>query len=54
MVKFDLIKELDDLLCPDMFKAGLWHYISSNHITVNNKKEFDKTIKEYGNLKIGG
>ena len=54
MVKFDLNKLLDDLSCPDMFKAGLRHYISSNNITINNKKEFDKIIKEYGNLKIGG
>ena len=54
MVKFNLNKELDDLLYPDMFKAGLRHYISSNNITITNKKEFDKTIKEYENMKIGG
>ena len=54
MVKFDLNKELDDLLCPDMFKAGLRYYISSNNIAINNKKEFEKIIKEYGNLRIGG
>ena len=54
MVKFDLNKLLDDLSCPDMFKAGLRHYISSNNITINNKKEFEKIIKEYANLKIGG
>ena len=52
MSKFDLNKELDDLLCPNMFKSGLIHYISSNNITINNKKEFEKIIKEYGNLKI--
>ena len=54
MSKFDLKQELDDLPCPDMFKAGLMDYISSNNINVTNKKEFDKVIKEYGNLKIGG
>ena len=54
MVKFDLDRELDDLLCPDMFKSGLQHYISSNNITINNKKEFEKIVKEYENLKIGG
>jgi len=54
MVKFDLDKELDDLLCPNMFKSGLRYYISSNNISINNKKEFEKIIKEYANLKIGG
>ena len=41
MSKFDLNKELDDLLCPNMFKSGLRAYISSNNINVTNKKEFD-------------
>lgn len=54
MSKFDLNKELDDLSCPDMFKNGLKLYISSKKISVTNKKEFDKIVKEYGNLKIGG
>ncbi len=54
MSKFDLEKELDELLCPNMFKSGLRHYILSNNIAINNKKEFEKIIKEYANLKIGG
>lgn len=54
MVKFNLNKELDDLKCPDMFKAGLSHYISSNNIEIANKKEFDKIVKDFANLKIGG
>ena len=54
MSKFDLNKELDELSCPDMFKNGLNQYISSNNIKVTNKKEFDKIVKEYANLKIGG
>ena len=54
MVKFNLNKELDDLKCPDMFKAGLSHYISSNNIEITNKKEFDKIVKDFANLKIGG
>lgn len=54
MSKFDLNKELDDLSCPNMFKAGLKYYISSNNLNVTSKKEFDKIVKEYGNLKIGG
>ena len=54
MSKFDLKQELDDLLCPNMFKVGLREYISSNNINVTNKKEFDKIVKDYANLKIGG
>ena len=54
MPKFDLKQELDDLTCPDMFKNGLKQYISSNNISVNTKKEFNKIVKEYANLKIGG
>ena len=54
MSKFDLNKELDDLSCPNMFKNGLNQYISSNNIKITNKKEFDKIVKEYANLKIGG
>lgn len=54
MSKFDLNKALDELPCPNMFKKGLNDYISSNNINVNSKKEFDKIVKEYGNLKIGG
>lgn len=54
MSKFDLDKELKELPCPDMFKAGLKDYISIYNINVNTKKEFDKIVKEYGNLKIGG
>ena len=54
MSKFDLKKALDDLKCPNMFKKGLEYYISSNNINVNSKKEFDKIVKDYANLKIGG
>lgn len=54
MSKFDLNQELEDLSCPDMFKSGLKYYISINKIEINTKKEFDKTVKEYANLKIGG
>ena len=54
MSKFDLNKELDDLPCPTMFKKGLNDYISSKRIKINNKKEFEKAVKDYANLKIGG
>ena len=54
MSKFDFNKALDELQCPEMFKAGFNCYISSNNIKVNNQKEFDKLVKEFGNMKIGG
>lgn len=54
MPKFDLKKALDDLPCPNMFKNGLKQYISSNNINVKSKKDFDKIVEEYGNIKIGG
>lgn len=52
MSKFDLKKEIDEYPCPNMFKAGLRHYISSNNIEIKNKSELDKTVKKYANLKI--
>lgn len=54
MSNFDLEKELNDYECSDMFKSGLRYYIESNNIEIKNKKEFEKIIKEYGDLKIGG
>ncbi|MBQ2652645.1 MAG: hypothetical protein IJF83_03750 [Methanobrevibacter sp.] len=54
MSKFDLEQELIEYKCPDMFKAGLRDYIQSNKIEIKNKKEFEKIVKEYANLKIGG
>lgn len=54
MTKFDLNQELIDLACPDMFKAGLKEYISINNIKITNKREFEKTVKVFANIKIGG
>lgn len=54
MSKFDLNLELSELECPIMFKIGLKYYIASNTIDIKNKKEFEKIVKEYANLKIGG
>ena len=54
MSRFDLEKEIDELVCPAMLKAGLKYFISSRKQDVTNKKEFDKIVKDYANLKIGG
>lgn len=51
---FDLEKELTDLQRPDMFKAGLKYYIEINNLECKSKKDFDKIVKEYGELSIGG
>lgn len=54
MSRFDLEKEIDELVCPAMLKAGLKYFISSRKQDVTNKKEFDKVVNEFKNLKIGG
>ena len=51
---FDLEKELTDLQRPDMFKAGLKYHIDINNLECKSKKDFDKIVKEYGELSIGG
>ena len=54
MSNFDLENEIIELQCPEMFKAGLRYYIQNKKRKVNSKKEFDKIVKEYSELKIGG
>lgn len=54
MSNFDLEKELDELQYPDMFKAGLKYYIQTKKSTIKSKKEFEKIIKEYSELSVGG
>ena len=53
MTNFNLNKQLDEYICPAMFKAGLIYYISSNNIKISSKKEFEKVVEEYKDLKIG-
>ena len=49
---FDLQKALEELPMPNMFKAGLGYYIEVNELKPSTNKEFDKIIKDYGNLKM--
>ena len=49
---FDLEKELTDLQRPDMFKAGLKYHIDINNLECKSKKDFDKIVKEYGELSL--
>lgn len=54
MSNFDLEKELTELECPEMFKAGLKYYIQTKNSKIKSKKEFEKIIKEYSELSVGG
>ena len=49
---FDVNLALQQLKLPDMFKAGLNYYITINKLTPNSQKEFDKIVKDYGELKL--
>lgn len=53
MANFDYEKELNDYKCPQMFKAGLKYYFKSNDLKPKSKKEFDKIVNDYKNLKMG-
>lgn len=53
MANFDYEKELNDYKCPQMFKAGLTYYFKSNNLKPKSKKEFDKIVNDYKNLKMG-
>ena len=48
---FDLPNALNELECPEMFKAGLKSYIKRNEIKINNDKDFKKTLKNYSEVK---
>ena len=54
MSNFDLEKELTELEYPEMFKAGLKYYIQTKNSKIKSKKEFEKIIKEYSELSVGG
>lgn len=47
---FDLDKALEDLECPNMFKAGLGYYIEINKLTPKTDSEFKKIVKDYGKI----
>lgn len=48
---FDIAEALKELACPEMWKAGLGYYIENN-CTIKSKKDFDKAVKDYANLKL--
>lgn len=48
---FNITEALTELACPEMWKAGLGYYIENN-CTIKSKKDFDKAVKDYANLKL--
>jgi len=48
--EFDLNKAMDELACPNMFKAGLGYYIEINKLMPKSQAEFDKIVKEYASI----
>ena len=52
MADFDLDEQINNYPKPNMFKAGLRFYIEQNKIKIKNKKDLDKIVKEYGELKL--
>ena len=51
---FDWTIPFKALECSNMFKQGLKEYILSNGLEIKSDKEFEKIVKDYTNLKIGG
>ena len=51
--EFDLNTAFDEFIAPKMFKNGLKSYIARNKIKIKNQKDFEKTIDDYSNMKIG-
>ena len=47
---FDLVKAMDELECPNMFKAGLGYYIETNKPDIKSDAEFKKIVKQYASI----
>ena len=47
---FDITKAMDELECPNMFKAGLGYYIENNKLNIKNDAEFKKIVKQYASI----
>ena len=50
---FDWKKALEELVEPNMFKAGLGYYIESNKLEPKSEKDFEKIVTNYGKIKMG-
>lgn len=50
--EFNVDESINELEIPLMLKEGLKHYIEFKNIKIKNKKELNKILKEYKELKI--
>lgn len=50
---FDYEKELENYKCPSTLKAGLKYYFKVNKLKPTNRKDFEKMINDFKNLKMG-
>ena len=51
-MSFDYNKEIEILEYPQTFKAGLIYYMNINKLEPKNKKEFNKILDDYKELKL--
>lgn len=49
---FDVNEALNNLELPRMFVEGFKAYIEDNKLKFKNDKEFEKSLKEFGELKL--
>ena len=49
---FNIEEALDNLELPKMFVDGFRAYIKNNNLKLNSEKEFEKSLKEFGELQL--
>lgn len=49
---FDVNEALSNLKLPRMFVEGFKAYIEDNNLKFKSDKEFEKSLKEFGELKL--
>ena len=49
---FDVQQALTNLELPKMFVDGFKAYINNNNLEFKSEKEFEKSLKEFGELKL--
>lgn len=49
---FNLDEALTNVELPKMFIDGFKAYIENNNLKINSQKEFEKSLKEFGELKL--
>ena len=49
---FDVHEALENLELPKMFVDGFKAYIENNNLKFKSDKEFEKSLKEFGELKL--